>query len=325
VKLEEIGFYTLSDNRARVADHTTPLYRCELLLTDRCNFNCPYCRKQGGPDVEFKEALSIVEAWAAEGLKNVRFSGGEPTLWKYLEQLVFCTRMMRVERIALSTNGSASRKKYEALIRAGVNDFSISLDACCADTANKMSGGRAVYQNILDNIKYCASQVYTTVGVVITDDNLDEIPRLVRIANDELGVSDIRLISAAQWNKPLDIPVDDDILRKMPILRYRVHNMKIGRYVRGIGPNDNHSCPLVLDDMAVMQGKHYPCIIHLREGGNAIGKVGPNMREERRRWHEEHNCYKDPICQKNCLDVCIHFNNRSLQLKTSEMQRCKEG
>jgi hypothetical protein len=44
MKLEDIGFYTLSDNRALNVSAWSPMIRCELVLTDRCNFRCPYCR-----------------------------------------------------------------------------------------------------------------------------------------------------------------------------------------------------------------------------------------------------------------------------------------
>ena len=43
-KLEEIGFYTLSDERAKNTSSFSPLYRSEIIVTDICNFRCPYCR-----------------------------------------------------------------------------------------------------------------------------------------------------------------------------------------------------------------------------------------------------------------------------------------
>ena len=69
-------------------------------------------------------------------------------------------------------------------------------------------------------------------------------------------------------------------------------------------------CGLVLDDMAVMGNKHYPCIIYMRESGNPIGTIGPNMRNERLNWYKTHDCTLDPICSKNCLDVCVHYNKK---------------
>ena len=44
MKLEQIGFYTLSEKRAKDSCVFSIMQRCELILTDRCNFNCPYCR-----------------------------------------------------------------------------------------------------------------------------------------------------------------------------------------------------------------------------------------------------------------------------------------
>ena len=91
MRLEKIGFYTLSDSRAHSASETSPLMRCELLLTDACNFRCPYCRglkpDQKGT-LPLNQAMYTVQLWCDQGLQNVRFSGGEPTLYKGLPELV---------------------------------------------------------------------------------------------------------------------------------------------------------------------------------------------------------------------------------------------
>ena len=130
----------------------------------------------------------------------------------------------------------------------------------------------------------------------------------------DLGVADIRIITAAQCSGDLlraaeSIPAD--ILNAHPILRYRVTNLIDGRAVRGLRPNDSGRCALVLDDMAVQDGHHFPCIIYLREGGKAIGPVGPDMRMGRYWWFLRHDSHADPICSKNCLDVCADYNNRA--------------
>ena len=51
-------------------------------------------------------------------------------------------------------------------------------------------------------------------------------------------------------------------------------------------------------------------ILHIFGPGEPIGEVGPNMRGERIAWAISHNCYEDPICQANCLDVCVDHNNK---------------
>lgn len=318
MKLEQIGFYTLSDERARNASASAPLSRCELILTGRCNFRCPYCRHVGGKDIGYLKAWSTVVAWIEQGLKAIRFSGGEPTLYPYLANLVRLAKNRGIDHIAVSTNGSAAHDLYTELIDAGVNDFSVSLDACCAEDGEKMTGGvKGAWDRVVDNTRYLASRTYVTVGVVLTPDNAEQVRDIILFA-DSLGVSDIRVIPAAQEGRLLPlVEVPPELLEKYPILRYRIENLKAGVPVRGLLPSDPKRCGLVLDDMAVMDGEHYPCIIYMREGGSPIGKVGQAMRQERERWYQEHDCHADPICSKNCLDVCVEHNRRVAALRDS--------
>ena len=318
-KLEDIGFYTLSNARAWDVSWNSPMWRCELILTDKCNFNCPYCR---GPKDEWKGTLSLEDAqytlklWIDEGLRNVRFSGGEPLLYPGLVTLVGQARDGGVRRIAVSTNGSFPLSKYHELVKAGVNDFSISLDSCCSSGCKQMSGGKDAFYAICDNITKLSRICYVTVGIVLNDENSESASATIRYAST-LGASDIRIISAAQDTKALfrileqlrELP--PELLAKHPILKYRIANLlDKNRNVRGLCDSDAHRCHLLKDDMIVAGNHHYPCVIHMREHGEAIGKVGENMRMERYKFFLKHDPHNDPICKANCLDVCIDHNNK---------------
>lgn len=316
--LESIGFYTLSDKRAKNASITSPLQRCEMILTDRCSFKCPYCRglrkDVAGGDLQFTQAMYTLKLWVEDGLRNVRFSGGEPTLYPRLVELIKYCKDNGVKRIAVSTNGASSMKMYQRLIDAGVNDFSISLDACCASIGDTMAGIKGAWVKVVSNIKELSKLTYVTVGMVFTEENIDRCVESVLFA-DWLGVSDVRVIPSAQYNVALTrlaiLPAK--VLDKYPILKYRIRNVHNNRHVRGIGEHDCSKCPLVLDDMAVAGNKHFPCIIYMREQGDPIGEVGPHMRQERLDWFKKHNTKTDPICSKNCLDVCIQYNNTAVE------------
>lgn len=316
MKLEDIGFYTLEDYRAENTSIKSPLWRCELILTDRCNFSCPYCREMKDEckgDMSLQQAKYVVDYWTTHGLKNIRFSGGEPTLWHNLLALVSYTNAKKsVQRIAISTNGSADYSYYEELIGAGVNDFSISLDACCASTGDKMAGVKGKWDSIISNIEALSQLTYITVGIVLTPDNLPEGLKTVKLAHD-LGVSDIRIISSAQFNGELTefMKTNPEVVGRHRILAYRLLNMAKKRNVRGIKEGDSNKCPLVLDDMCIAGKQHFPCVIYFREGGKAIGDISDAIRLERFRWWERTDTHKDPICRQNCLDVCIDYNNKA--------------
>jgi molybdenum cofactor biosynthesis enzyme MoaA len=254
-------------------------------------------------------AEEVLQNWIQDGLQNIRFSGGEPTLYPQLDDLVYMCYRARVKRVALSTNGSADFSRYKELYVRGVNDFSISLDACCAGKCKTMTGVD-MFEKITDNIKKLSALTYVTIGLVVTKDNIDTVKDTVVFASN-LGVADIRIIPAAQ-NNELKLSLEDipqNIIDKHPILRYRVNRALNNMPVRGITFCDSHRCSLVQDDSVVAGSHHYPCVIYLREGGKPIGKISRNMRKERLEWASRTDIQNDPICKSNCLDVCVAYNN----------------
>lgn len=291
-----------------------------MILTDRCNFKCPYCRGLRDDclgDMPYEKALSTLEQWASQGLRNVRFSGGEPMVYPHLDKLVTAAKMLGIQRIAISSNGSFPLKRYMQLIECGANDFSISLDACCAADGGKMGGTtETVWERVVENIRALSRMSYVTVGIVLTEANVARLVDIVTFAHN-LGVADIRIISAAQYNKVLEQAkqIPQEILDAHPILKYRVEHILQGRNVRGIDNYDSKRCYLAVDDSVVSGEYHFPCVIYMREHGTPIGKVGPNMRQERLAWVKQHNTHLDPICRANCLDVCIDHNNYCASLE----------
>lgn len=312
--LDKIGFYTLSEKRAKTASWKSPMMRCEMILTNACNFRCSYCRGLSGnanKPLLWHEIELGLNWWMADGLKNIRFSGGEPTLHPNLIDAVKLCKTGRVERIAVSSNGSLPISIYSNLLDAGVNDFSISLDACCSIDGDIISGISGKWNQVIENIKYLSRWSYTTVGIVVINENTQIVNDTIKLAHD-LGVADIRVIPAAQLaranSRQLE-EISEEILNNHPILKYRVTRAILGHSVRGISRMDVNRCGLVLDDSVIAGNEHYPCVIYLREKGAAIGKVGEFMRAERKQWFETHNTFDDAICRNNCLDVCIEYNN----------------
>jgi MoaA/NifB/PqqE/SkfB family radical SAM enzyme len=317
-ELKNIGFYTMSNDRVRNASDSSQMKRCEMIITEYCNFRCPYCsglkkeiygnRKK--KQLSLQEICQNIDYWCEmEPLENIRFSGGEPTIHPNIIAAVAYANSKGIKRIAISTNGSQSIELYENLVALGANDFSISLDACCADVGDKMSGNiKGSWEKVVKNIESIAKLTYVTVGIVLTPDNIQSMIDTIYFA-DSLGVADIRIISAAQWNHPLkDLnKIDCSVLNRHPILKFRVNNFIRGNPIRGITDPSLNRCGLVLDDSVIAGEYHFPCVIYMRQKGAPIGKVGPNMRKERREWAVNHDIYEDNICRENCLDICVQF------------------
>ena len=321
MKLEQIGFYTLNDSRAKNVSENSRMMRGEIIVCETCNFHCPYCRGLKAEiygdrkikELSLDEIKKDIDLWCSpEPLENIRFSGGEPTLHKDIIAIVAYAKSKGVKRIAISTNGSNKIELYEKLVDAGVNDFSISLDACCADDGDYMAGNvKGAWGIVVKNIEAISKLTYVTVGVVLTPDNVDKTIDTIRFAH-KLGVADIRIISAAQWDKPIPRlnEVEKEIIDAHPILKYRINHFSEGINVRGMKETDSPRCAIVIDDSIIAGDYFFPCVIYMREKGNPIGKVSKNMRAERKAWSDSHNCFEDPICKKNCLDCIVDYNNK---------------
>lgn len=322
--LKNIGFYTMYDDRVRNASETSQMKRCEMIITEYCNFRCKYCRglkdmiygNRKIKQLSLEEIKRNINYWCeGQPLENIRFSGGEPTLHRNIRDIVSYTKSKGVKRIAISTNGSNKTSLYRELVSLGANDFSISLDACCASDGDRMAGGiNGSWEIVVNNIRELSKLTYVTVGIVLTPDNVQKTVDTIYFA-DSLGVSDIRVIPSAQWNGKLEElgQLDCSILERHPILKYRTNNFMNGNHVRGIKTSDSNHCGLVLDDSVIAGDYHFPCVIYMREQGNPIGKVGPDMRHKRMLWMKNHNSYRDPICRNNCLDTCVDYNNKFRQ------------
>jgi len=208
IKLENIGFYTLSDDRAKNASESSQMKRCELILLEACNFKCPYCRgldhsiygDRKAKQLSFDEVKKVIDLWCQPvPLENIRFSGGEPTLHKNIVEIVQYAKSKGIKRIAISTNGSNKIELYQKLVDAGVNDFSISLDACCADDGDKLDLNRFkngyLYFIDLNNFKRINDEHGHIYGDQVLTKFADEIRKclgysdvLIRYAGDEFVI-----------------------------------------------------------------------------------------------------------------------------------------
>jgi GTP 3',8-cyclase len=94
-----------------------PLLDLRISVMDRCNFRCPYCMPRetfgegyrflpAAERLSFDEILTLARAFAAEGVRKIRLTGGEPLLRTGLGDLVGeLSSIDGIEDLALTTNG----------------------------------------------------------------------------------------------------------------------------------------------------------------------------------------------------------------------------
>lgn len=106
-------------------------------LTDRCNLRCTYCMPAAGLQwLPAEEVLSFDEltrllalAVTRLGVSSIRFTGGEPLLYRRLEDVVAAVARLRPRpEIALTTNAVGLARRAAGLAAAGLDRVNVSLD-----------------------------------------------------------------------------------------------------------------------------------------------------------------------------------------------------
>ena len=169
-----------------VADFMRRFYPyLDLRLGTACNFNCVYC--QVGREKKHVRPLEEIDADLAlgrrAGLLGVSLTGGEPTLYPKLFEVLARCRSMGYERIVLLTNGSllGSPRNVKRLIDAGVGAFGLSFDTPDKAIAERLWRREAFdavlagYRTLLDHPEVAVG----TIGV-ITRPTLPHMPALAR-------------------------------------------------------------------------------------------------------------------------------------------------
>ena len=158
-------------------------------LTDRCDLACLYCRpsrRDGYLDSKLDEAgwRAMLEGLVQAGVRRVRFTGGEPLLYRPLEEVIAHAVRLGFEDVALTTNATRLAARAPALRAAGLHRLTISLDSLdAARFARITRGGRLA--EVLAGVDAALAARFDEVKlncVVLRGENDGELEAIVRFA-----------------------------------------------------------------------------------------------------------------------------------------------
>ena len=175
----------LVDNHGRTA---TDL---RVSLTDRCNLRCSYCMPAEGLDwLPTEDVLTddevvrlITIAVGRLGVREVRFTGGEPLVRRGLVDIVQRTHeLVPTPEISLTTNGLGLERVAGALAEAGLDRVNVSLDTVRPDTFHTITR-RDRLKDVLAGLRAAAVAGLGPVkinAVLLRGINDDHAPELLR-------------------------------------------------------------------------------------------------------------------------------------------------
>jgi cyclic pyranopterin phosphate synthase len=164
-------------------------------LTDRCNLRCAYCMPPEGLDwlpktdqLTDDEVVRLVRIGVERlGIREVRFTGGEPLLRRGLAGIVARTATLRPRpEISLTTNAIGLERIAATLHAAGLDRVNVSLDTLRPETFRKLAR-RDRLPDVLDGLAAAAQAGLRPVkvnAVLMRDLNDDEAVPLLRYCLD---------------------------------------------------------------------------------------------------------------------------------------------
>ncbi|WP_432478761.1 GTP 3',8-cyclase MoaA [Nocardioides sp. GXQ0305] len=180
----------LQDRYGRVA---TDL---RVSLTDRCNLRCSYCMPAEGLDwlpgdevLTDDEVVRLVDIGVRLlGIREVRFTGGEPLVRRGLVDIVRRTREAGPDlELSLTTNALGLARTATALRDAGLDRVNVSLDTVRRDTFETITR-RDRLHDVLGGLAAAHDAGLTPVkvnAVLLRGVNDDQAPELLRWAVGE--------------------------------------------------------------------------------------------------------------------------------------------
>lgn len=175
----------------------TPRYLRVSLLSN-CNLKCSYCRPsdqhQSAVQAPIEKVRAAIRFLHRSGIRKVRFTGGEPTLYKGLPELVsFVKNLDQDVHTGVTSNGILLGPMIRELSDAGLDSVNISLDTLDPARFQALTG-RSLHKEVISGIDAAVEHISRVKlnCVLIRGVTDDEIERLILFA-DNRGL-DIRFI-----------------------------------------------------------------------------------------------------------------------------------
>jgi len=165
----------------------------DIIMGYGCNVQCDYCtitNEMRPKNLTTSDIVSALEWGRKEGLRDVAFGGGEPTIRKDLVKLVALARKLGFEKIKVSSNGLMYSYPdfVHSLVSAGVNQFNISFMGWNGGMYRKIMGREEHFDLVRKGVDNLVDEDATIVGdVIMKDDTYQELPEIVEFWA-ELGV-----------------------------------------------------------------------------------------------------------------------------------------
>lgn len=264
-----------------------------MQITRECNNECIFCSNpQFEKDYGIEEAKKTALRLKREGVTEIFLSGGEPTLSKFLFEMIYYLKKIGVEPRMITNGVELSDKKLvKRLYNAGLRSINVSIHSNNEEIADKLSQKRGHFKKTLQgisNLLECGFtvQINSTINflnckyllefVEFFDKKFPNITHFVFNGLDP-GHSDGVLRSRAgknPWIVPRFVDFELSLSRMADFLRAKGKTFRIERvplcYMRGFEEFSTETRKIV-------KNEHYITSFIEKTKNNEVRRVSPTQ------------------------------------------------
>ncbi|MFI5360690.1 MAG: radical SAM protein [Elusimicrobiota bacterium] len=149
-----------------------------------CNQKCLFCSNpENGRVISWNEAVSLVDSFAAQGAAGVILTGGEPTLFARLPELVTYARKKGLTPRMITNGQRTARPGFlHELAAAGLEHMHVSVHSVRTEVQAHLTGNARSLANIFRTLEHAGREgVRVDINTVINAENADHLSLNVRV------------------------------------------------------------------------------------------------------------------------------------------------
>jgi len=177
------------------SNHKSGTLLANIDLTNRCNQRCPICFANAATagyvyEPSFEQIKKMMEMLRNEKpvpCPAIQFSGGEPTIYPRIIEVIKLAKKLGFKQIQIATNGLKASQDLEFCKRikeAGLNTIYFQFDGIKEETYKKIRGFNAfpVKLKALENFRKAGLNSVVLVPTVVRGMNDDQIGDIMEVA-----------------------------------------------------------------------------------------------------------------------------------------------
>jgi MoaA/NifB/PqqE/SkfB family radical SAM enzyme len=229
-RAELIRAFAAAERSSEALTAVEPAFEhAKVKLTDNCNSKCVTCdywKTTHENELTLDELLSVVEQLGALGVREVMFTGGEPTMRAELPAVVRRAAQAGFETIGLTTNGlSLTQDKLTALHEAGLTQLVLSLEGLTLhDEIRGVPGNTAKILRHLDRLSERRARGWrlsVKLAATLMEKTFGEVGGLIELARAHRAVLFVNLIDRGTYffrGAPADLMTVRDRARLQAVI-----------------------------------------------------------------------------------------------------------